>query len=409
MKKIVFLFVTLLTITSMLIGCSQASPQITEENPETESETESEGVEEPETDEVDVNDLPVELQDGLRFPVIIEPPEEITTYGPDGTVANWYTELYLTPEEVAQIRSMNLRAGFELINSSEWDAANLTGFKEAAELLNIEIAAEANCDLDPIKQKANMEQFAGLDLDIVTGQPQDLDIASEWFDPLVEQGVQLVFMSNVPTGYEPGVDYVGAITDDLIGMGIDSAEMIADAIGGEGQVISIEVAGVSYVTNTRDKAFRDTLEANFPDIEVVEIGGFQSPDEAGNVASALLTKYPDVKGIYVSYSTPAISVLEAIKSLGRDDVKIITMDLDTTVSLDMAQGGNVAGISVDLPYLMGFGRAMIAAYGILGKECPGQCYFTSPAFKATRENLAEAYLTSFGEPAPQEVLEALGQ
>jgi len=408
MKKYVVLLLTSIIIASMLLGCAQTVAPVKEEDiKEPESGEVVKVVDEPESAEVDLSELPPELKDGLRFPVIIDAPDEITTYGPDGTVANWYTELYLTPEEVATIRSMNLRAGFELINASEWDAANLTGFKEAAKLLNIDIVAEANCDLDPIKQRANMEQFAGLDLDIVTGQPQDLDIASEWFDPLAEQGVKLVFMSNVPTGYEPGVDYVGAITDDLIGMGVDSAEMMSDAIGGEGQILSIEVAGVSYVTNTRDGAFRETIEANYPDIEIAGIGGFQSPDEAGNIASALLIKYPEVKGIYVAYSTPAISVLEAVKSLNRDDVKIITMDLDTTVSLDMAEGGNVAGISVDLPYLMGFGRAMIAAYGILGKECPGQCYFTSPAFKATRENLAEAYLTSFGEPAPQEVLSAL--
>lgn len=402
MNKRISMFLTMLLVFALLIGCAPAAVAPVEEAVE-------EVAEEAEVPAVDVSTLPEELKDGLTFPELIDPPAEITTYDPFGEVASWYTELYLTPEEVAQVRAMNLRVGWELINSSEWDAANLTGFKEAAALLNMEIVAEANCDLDPVKQKANMEQFAALDLDIVSGQPQDLDIAAQWFDPLVEQGVTLVFMSNVPTGYEPGVQYTGAITDSLYDMGVDSAEMMADAIGGAGQVLSIEVAGVNYVTNTRDGAFRDTIAAKYPDIEVVEIGGFQSPDEAGAVTAALLTKYPDVKGIYVSYSTPAISVLEAVKSLNRDDVKIITMDLDTTASLDMAQGGNISGIAVDLPYLMGFGRAIIAAYGVLGKECPGNCYFTSPSFKGTRENLADAYLLSFGVPAPQVVLDALGQ
>ncbi len=397
MKKKITLFMAMFLIAAMLIGCAPAAAPAAApaEAPVEEAEA------------VDVSTLPEELKDGLTFPMLIDPPAEITTFGPDGNVANWYTELSLTAEEVAQIRAMNLRVGWELINASEWDNANLTGFKEAAKLLNMEIVGMANCDLDPIKQKANMEQFAGLDLDIVSAQPQDLDIAAEWFDPLVEQGVKLVFMSNVPTGYEPGNQYVGAITDSLYDMGVDSADMMSDAIGGEGQVLSIEVAGVNYVTNTRDGAFRDTIAAKYPNIEVVEIGGFQSPDEAGTITAALLTKYPDVKGIYVSYSTPAISVLEAVKSLDRNDIKIITMDLDTTASLDLAEGGNIAGIAVDLPYLMGFGRAIIAAYGILGKECPDQCYFTSPSYKGTRENLAEVYQLSFGVDAPQVVLDAL--
>ena len=59
------------------------------------------------------------------------------------------------------------------------------------------------------------------------------------------------------------------------------------------------------------------------------------------------------------------------------------------------------------PYMMGFGRALIAAYGALGKPCPDQCYFTSPSYKGTRENLADVYKLSFGVPAPQEVLDAL--
>jgi ABC-type sugar transport system, periplasmic component len=357
----------------------------------------------------DVSTLPDNLKNGLTFPKLIDPPAQITTKGPDGNTATWYTKLSLTPEEVAKVRAMKPRVGWELINTSEWDNANLTGFKDAAKDLNMDIVATANGDLDPVKQQGDMENFGSMKLDVVSAQAWDLDNASQWFDPLAKKGVKLVFMSNVPKGYTPGKEYVGAITDSLYDMGVDSADMMADAIGGEGKILSIEVAGVNYVTNTRDGAFKDTIKAKYPKIQIVDVGGFQKPDEAGTITSALLTKYPDVKGIYVSYSTPAISVLEAVKSMNRKDIKIITMDLDTTASLDMAQGGNIAGIAVDLPYLMGYGRALIAAYGLLGKPCPDQCYFTSPSFKATRENLADAYLLSFGVPAPKEVLTALGK
>lgn len=396
MIKRLTVLLTISLVIAMLSSCAPAAPATTAPT------------EEPAAVEA-VSELPAELQNGLTFPLIVEPPAEITTMDPNGKPATWYTELALTPEEVAKVRAMNLQVGWELINTSEWDNANLTGFKDAAELLNMEIAATANGDLDPVKQKSDMENFASMNLDVVSAQAWDTDIASQWFDPLVEQGVKLVFMSNVPKGYEPGKQYVGAITDSLYDMGVDSADMMADAIGGEGQILSIEVAGVNYVCNTRDGAFKDTIKAKYPNIEIVEVGGFQKPDEAGTITSALLTKYPDVKGIYVSYSTPAISVLEAVKSMNRKDIKIITMDLDTTASLDMAQGGNIAGIAVDLPYQMGFGRALIAAYGALGKPCPDNCYFTSPSYKATRENLAEAYLLSFGVPAPQEILDALAK
>lgn len=357
----------------------------------------------PNTDESSVDqNAPAEP---LTFANPIPAPDKITTFGPDGKVATWYTELALTAEEVEKVRSMNLKAGFELINASEWDNANLTGFKAAAEKLNIKIVGNAVCDLDPIKQKANMEQFQSLDLDLMTCQPQDLDVAAATFDPLWKQGVKMVYMSNVPKGYEAGKQYVGAVTDSLYDMGKDAADMMADAIGGSGEILSIEVAGVNYVTNTRDQAFRETIESQYPNIKLVKVGGFQSAAEAGTITSALLTKYPNVKGIYVSYSNPAIDVLQTVKSLGRKDVKIITMDLDTTIALDMAQGGNVAGIAVDLPYDMGFARALMAVYGVLEKPAPA--YVTSPSFKATRDNLEESYMRSFGTPPPKEVLAAL--
>ena len=285
------------------------------------------------SDNTDGNDIPAE---GLTFPNPVEAPETITTVGPDGSPAAWYTELELTPEELAQVRSMNLTACFELINASEWDNANLIGFQDACEAMNIKIVGQGCCDLDPIQQKTNMESFAALNPDIVTCQPQDLDVCAPTFDPLWQAGVKLTFMSNVPTGYTAGKEYVGAITDSIVDMGIDSAEMMADAIGGEGEILAITVADVNYVCNTRDDAFLKTIAEQYPNITVAEVGGFSSPNEAAQITSALLTKYPNVKGIFVSYSTPCIDVLQTVKALGRTDIKIVTMDLDTTCALDMA-------------------------------------------------------------------------
>lgn len=58
-----------------------------------------------------------------------------------------------------------------------------------------------------------------------------------------------------------------------------------------------------------------------------------------------------------------------------------------------------------MPYAMGYGRALMAAYACIGKECPG--YVTSPSFKVTRENLLEGYRTSLGIEASADVQTAL--
>ena len=59
--------------------------------------------------------------------------------------------------------------------------------------MNIKIVGQGCCDLDPIQQKTNMESFAALNPDIVTCQPQDLDVCAPTFDPLWLAGVKLTF------------------------------------------------------------------------------------------------------------------------------------------------------------------------------------------------------------------------
>lgn len=221
--KCIALLLAIVMTLALFAGCSNS--------PANDPATDAPATDAPSTapdnsDNTDGNDIPAE---GLTFPNPVEAPETITTVGPDGSPAAWYTELELTPEELAQVRSMNLTACFELINASEWDNANLIGFQDACEAMNIKIVGQGCCDLDPIQQKTNMESFAALNPDIVTCQPQDLDVCAPTFDPLWQAGVKLTFMSNVPTGYTAGKEYVGAITDSIVDMGIDSAEMMADA------------------------------------------------------------------------------------------------------------------------------------------------------------------------------------
>lgn len=151
MLKKFHVLLPMLIIVAMIVGCAPAATTAPTEKAAAAG---------------DVSTLPDELKNGLTFPKLIDPPAQITTNGPDGNPATWYTKLSLTPEEVAKVRAMHLRVGWELINTSEWDNANLTGFKDAAKLLNMEIVATSNGDLDPVKQKADMENFASMKLDV---------------------------------------------------------------------------------------------------------------------------------------------------------------------------------------------------------------------------------------------------
>src|SRR3984893_1998619 len=74
-----------------------------------------------------------QADEGLSIPNSLPAPKEITTKGPDGEVATWYTELRLTPEEAQKVKEKNARICYETVTDLEWDQANLRGFNAAAD------------------------------------------------------------------------------------------------------------------------------------------------------------------------------------------------------------------------------------------------------------------------------------
>ena len=99
-----------------------------------------------------------------------------------------------------------------------------------------------------------------------------------------EDGVKLVFLSNLPNGYKHGTDYAAIVTDDLFQMGKQAADALAKAIGGKGKVGYIFHDASYYVTNQRDQAFKTTIEKDYPGIKIVAEQGISDPARAEELA-----------------------------------------------------------------------------------------------------------------------------
>ena len=123
------------------------------------------------------------------------------------------------------------------------------------------------------------------------------------------------------------------------------------------------------------------------------------------VASGLLAKYPDADGMFVTFSTPALEVLDIVKSLGKDDFKIVTIDLDTVCCIDMINGGNIAGIVCDSAYYYAAAAVVGLAKDYLGQEVPAE--LSGPGKQVTVDNMNEMWQWSFGTDVPDTLAEAL--
>ncbi len=282
------------------------------------------------------------------------------------------------------------------------------GARDAFAELGIQVIAETNAQFDAAQQANDVETVMAQDPDIIISLVLDPVSGAVAFRPAVEAGVQLVFLSNVPEGYVHGVDYVGVVTDDLAAMGIAAADLLADALGGEGKVGFIFHDAAYYVTNQRDQAFKTWIGERYPGIEIVSEQGLADPAAAEEIAAALLTRNPDLDGIYAPWSAgPADGVLAALRAAGASDVAVVTLDLDTNVSLDLVEGGNIVGIAADEAYALGRTMALEGAYGLLGKQAPA--FVVVPAIAVTADNIVDAYRQSLASDPPAEVMQALGE
>lgn len=342
--------------------------------------------------------LPVAAQDAIDL--------DAETVGPLGEPSTPVSDIApLTDEEVAQVADAGYRAALLWAGAGTWYNALTKGAEERFSELGIEIVARAEADFDPARQQTDVETAMALQPDIILTLPVDPVAGAEAFRPAVQAGTQLVFVDNGIDGYAPGQDYVAIVTGDHFGMGKAAADLMAEAVGGSGQVGYIFHDAEYYVTNNRDAYFKAAIEERYPDIEIVAEQGFTDEGSTQEIAAAMITQNPDLDGIYVAWSAAAQGVIAALREAGKPDVKVVAYDLDATNDLDMAQCGNMYGVALDWPYLEGRVMADLAAHALLGKEVPA--FVTVDVQSMTRENLAETWESNVGQPVTREIAAAL--
>ena len=94
-------------------------------------------------------------------------------------------------------------------------------------------------------------------------------------------------------------------------------------------------------------------------------------------------------------------MIAAARSAGKDDLVITTIDLGENVAISMARGGYVYGLGAQRPFNQGVTEAMLAGYGLLGKEAPA--FVALPALPVTKENLLDAWETVYSVEATKNI------
>lgn len=337
---------------------------------------------------------------------------QVYSTGPNGEEPTPASEVTLSDEELAEIQAMGATAAIVMhYGGNDWSVAQIAGLKDQFGKMGIEVIAETDAGFDPATQVSDIETTLARNPSIIVSIPTDPVATAAAYRQAAEQGVKLVFMDNVPQGFTPGADYVSVVSADNYGNGVASAHIMAEALGGAGKIGLVYHGADFFVTKQRYDAFKATIAEHYPDIEIVEEQGIAGPDFAGDgdrVAAAMLTKHQDLNGIWAVWDVPAEGVVTAIRTAGREnDVIVTTIDLGQNVAVSIAQDGIVKGLGAQRPFDQGVTEALLAGYGLLGKEAPE--YVALPALPVTHENVLEAWEEVYRQAPPPALAEAAGQ
>jgi ribose transport system substrate-binding protein len=182
-----------------------------------------------------------------------EPPGQTT--GPNGEEATPTSALKLSTEEIEQVKAGGYTAALTWHQSSDFTTAVTAGAEDEFAKLGIDIVATTNANLDPGKQKNDIETVLAKRPSVMLTLPVDPVTTASAYRAATRAGTKLVLLSNVPKGFSHGEDYVAVVTDDLFQMGKQAADALAAAIGNEGKVAYFFHDASYYVTNQRDLAF----------------------------------------------------------------------------------------------------------------------------------------------------------
>jgi ribose transport system substrate-binding protein len=331
--------------------------------------------------------------------------DEVLSEGPNGETPTPPSEVSLSEDELAEIAGMNATAAIVMhYGGNDWSQAQIAGLQQQFAEMGIEVVAVTDADFKPEQQVSDIETVLARNPDIIVSIPIDPVATEAAYRAAVDQGVKLVFMDNVPANFEAGTDYIATVSADNFGNGVASAHLMAEALGCQGTVGIVYHGDDFFVTRQRFDAFKQTIESDYPDIEIVDEQGITGPDFAGEAekaASAMLTRSPDLDGIWAVWDVPAEGVIASARTAGRDDLVITTIDLGLNVALSIANGEWVYGLGAQRPFDQGINEAILAAYGLLGKEAPP--YVALPSLPVTGDNVLEAWDTVYHADPPEEL------
>jgi ribose transport system substrate-binding protein len=247
-----------------------------------------------------------------------------------------------------------------------WQAVK-AGAEQAAKEFNATVTFEG------AQEEGNVEQQIQLLQTVLDKKPDAVGFAaidSQAAGPLMQQAkADKIPVIAFDSGVDSDVPITTASTDNLAAAA-EAAKQMAELIGHEGKIAMVVHDQTSVTGVQRRDGFVDYMKKNEPKIQIVDTQYSGDPLKATDLAKAIMTANPDLKGLYGSNEGAAIGVLKATQERGMTG-KITIVGFDSGKDqVDAIKAGTMAGAITQNPVGIGYETVKAAVAAIKGDKLP---------------------------------------
>ena len=266
-----------------------------------------------------------------------------------------------------------------------WDHS-FNGALDTAAGRNVRIITDAPQQGLVEEQVAIIENFIAQQVDAIALAPSDPEALNPVIQQAMDAGIPVItFGVDAPTSARlsfSGTDHAGGSRA--------GADLLAELIGGSGDIVITTGLLTSLDQQQRVEYFVEQIERYHPDINILDIqsGGGSCPIRHLTVMENLLTAFPNVDGVYGT-SAPDGGAIAASFAMFNKDIPAVTWD-DMPEILQGIRDGHITKSLVQQPYDWGVWVVEVfidmLRHGIYPPE-----YVPTDFFVLSLENIDELY------------------
>lgn len=259
-----------------------------------------------------------------------------------------------------------------------WQAVQ-AGAEQAAEEFGVRITFEGPDNETMVDRQIDMLAAA------LANNPAAIGFAaldSQAAIPLLRQaheaGIPIIAFDS---GVDSDIPVTTATTDNVAAAAL-AADMMAELIGGSGQVAIVAHDQTSRTGIDRRDGFLNRMAEAYPDIEIVSVQYGQGDQlMSTEIANAILIANPDLAGMFGTNEGSAIGLVNAVRERDATDVVIIGYD-SGLAQTNAIREGLMAGAITQNPVGIGYETVRAAVAALNGEELPeiidtGFFYYTA--------------------------------